>query len=145
MNFLEKYNNFMSVLSEQDQPQAPVDAAAPDPNAQPQQNNDTGPQAVAPEGYVSMVKMLAKALAMDIPAGEIDSIFTGTNVTEENAFEIQNELKKVMNENEVQSNNIERLNNPNLKKFIESVDEKNFMQKYNVIVNAMKTKSPYVQ
>lgn len=145
MNFLEKYNNFMSVLSEQDQPQPPVDAAAPDSNAQPQQNSDTGPQAVAPEGYVSMVKMLAKALAMDIPAGEIDAIFTGNNVTKENAFEMQNELKKAMNENEAQSDNIERLNNPNLNKFIESIDENNFMQKYDVILNAMKLKSPYVQ
>jgi hypothetical protein len=89
--------------------------------------------------------MLAKALVMDIPAGEIDAIFTGDNITKENAFDIQNKLKFVMNENEVKSDNIERLNNPNFKKFVNSVNENNFMQKYNVIVNSMKKKSPYVQ
>ncbi len=146
MAFLTKYNEYITTLIEQDVEQgSPQDATTPDPNAQPKPATDNTPQAVAPEGYVSLVKMLAKALVMDIPAGEIDAIFTGDNITKENAFDIQNKLKFVMNENEVKSDNIERLNNPNFKKFVNSVNENNFMQKYNVIVNSMKKKSPYVQ
>jgi len=146
MAFLTKYNEYITTLTEQDVAQGePQDAAAPDPNAQPTPAADNTPQAVAPEGYVSLVKMLAKALVMDIPAGEIDSVFTGNNITKENAFDIQNKLKLVMNENEVKSDNIERLENPNFNKFVNSVNENNFMQKYNVIVNYMKKKSPYVQ
>jgi hypothetical protein len=124
----------------------PQDATTPDPNAQPEPAaNDNTPQAVAPEGYVSLVKMLAKALVMDIPPGEIDAVFTGNNITKENAFDIQNKLKLAMNENEVKLDNIERLNNTNFNKFVNSVNENNFMQKYNVIINYMKKKSPYVQ
>lgn len=146
MAFLTKYNEYITTLTEQDVAQGePQDAAAPDPTAQPTPAADDAPQAVAPEGYVSLVKMLAKALVMDIPAGEIDSVFTGNNITKENAFDIQNKLKLVMNENEVKSDNIERLENPNFNKFVNSVNENNFMQKYNVIVNYMKKKSPYVQ
>jgi hypothetical protein len=149
MAFLKKYNDIMSyVISEQDQPTpatAPQDATTPDPAAQPEPAADNEPQAVAPEGYVSVVKMLAKALVMDIPAGEIDAIFTGNAISKENAFDIQNKLKLVMNENEVKSDNIERLNNSNYQKFINSVNENNFMQRYNVIVDYMKKKSPYVQ
>ena len=146
MAFLTRYNEYITTLIEQDIAQGePQDATAPDPNAQPEPATDNTPQAVAPEGYVSLVKMLAKALVMDIPAGEIDAVFTGDNIAKENAFDIQNKLKLVMNENEVQSDNIERLKNPNFNKFVNSVNENNFMQKYNVIVNYMKKKSPYVQ
>jgi hypothetical protein len=81
---------------------------------------------------------------MDIPAGEIDAVFTGNNITKESAFDIQNKLKSVMNENEVKSDNIERLQNPNFLKFTESVSENNFMQKYNLLLNYMKKRSPYI-
>lgn len=147
MSFLEKYSTFISTLTEQDQPQdATTPAPAETPDNIPSSDTATSdqPQPVAPEGYVSMVKMLAKALVMDIPAGEIDAVFTGNNISSESAFDIQNKLKLVMNENEVKSDNIERLNNPNYKKFIESVSENNFMQKYNSLLSYMKSKSPNI-
>lgn len=146
MAFLQKYNEYITTLTEQDaQQEAPQDATTPDPAAQPKPTADNSPQPVAPEGYVSLVKMMAKALVMDIPAGEIDAVFTGNDITKESAFDIQNKLKLVMNENEVKSDNIERLENPNYKNFVNSVNENNFMQKYNVLVNYMKRKSPYIQ
>ena len=145
MSFLGKYNNYLAVLSEQDEPAAPQDATTPDPAAQPAPSGqDDVQQSVAPEGYVSMVKMLAKALVMDIPAGEIDAIFTGSSISRESAFDVQNKLKMVMNENEVKSDNIERLNNVNYKKFVEGVNENNFMQKYDTLLGVMKRKSPNV-
>jgi len=150
MSFFKKYNDIMigikgSVpLTEQDTPAMSQDAAAPDPAAQPAPSSDETPQPVAPEGYVSMVKMLAKALVMDVPAGEIDAVFTGNNITAESAFDIQNQLKNVMKVNEVNSNNIERLNNSNYLKFVETINEKNFMQRYNSLLNFMKSKSPNV-
>jgi hypothetical protein len=146
MAFLQKYNKYINTLTEQDaQQEISQDATAPDPSAQPKPEADNTPQAVAPEGYVSLVKMMAKALVMDIPAGEIDAVFTGNTISRENAFDIQNKLKLVMNENEVKSDNIERLENPNYKQFVDSVNENNFMQKYNTLINYMSLKSPYVQ
>jgi hypothetical protein len=89
--------------------------------------------------------LLAKALVMNIPATEIDTLLTGQEITKENAIEMQTALNKVLNDNEVKEDNPERLENPNFKKFINSINENNFMQKYNQLLSAMKKRSPYVQ
>jgi len=147
MRFLSKYSSYLNLVTEQ-QPGEQQDAAAPDPAvAQPQPNAEPQTQQVnvPPEGYVNLVKMVAKALVMNIPPGEIDALLSGGDITKENAFEIQNALKAVLNDNEVREDNVERLNNPNYKKFVDSINENNFMQKYDKILGIMKKRSPYIK
>ncbi len=145
MSFLNKYTSYLNLLSEQ-QPDM-QDAAEPDPNAIPPQPE---PQAelkqvnIPPEGYVDLVRMVAKALVMNIPASEIDTILSGEEVTKENAMVIKNGLEAVLRDNEVKEDNIERLQNPNYKKYIDSINEKNFMTKYKVLLDTMKQQSPYI-
>lgn len=146
MGFLSKYSHYINLISEQDAAQQ--DAALPDPDtAQPQPEAEPPVKQVTipPEGYVNLVRMIAKALVMNIPPGEIDTLLSGGEITQENAFEIQNSLKAVLNDNEAREDNIERLNNPNYKKFLASINEKNFMQKYNQLLAIMKKRSPYIQ
>jgi hypothetical protein len=145
MSFLEKYKEYSKLVLEQGE--EPVDATTPDQTAQPAAVETPGGETqvnVPPEGYVNIVRLLAKALSMNIPVGELDSIYSGQEITKENAFEMQNALKTVMKDNEVNNDNIERLNNPNYKKFAESINANNFMQKLNSIVAAMKKKDPYI-
>jgi hypothetical protein len=147
MSFAAKYNYYYSLVSEAPNQEVQNDAAAPDPNAGQQLGGETpaATQAtIPPEGYVNIIRLLTKALVMNIPASEIDAILSGQEINQENAFEIQNALQAILNQNEVKSDNIERLQNPNYKKFINSVNEKNFIQKYKVILNAMKKQSPYI-
>jgi len=151
MSFISKYSNYIKLLSEQPEsaiPQ-PNDAATPAPVSN-QQVGDEQPQEqqqvnVPPEGYVNLVRMIAKALVMNIRASEIDTLLSGQEITTENAFEIQNALKKVMNDNDVKEDNPERLENPNFKKFENSINENNFMQKYNDLLDIMKKRSPYIK
>lgn len=147
MRFLSKLEEYYSFLKEQPEEVDTQDAAAPAPNAVPQPGGQTAtqPTSVAPEGYVNMVRMLAKALVMNIPASEIDTLYTGQEITSENAFEMQKGLDAVMKDNEVKSDNMERLQNPNYKKFVNNINEKNFMKKYDYLLNTMKKQSPYIQ
>jgi hypothetical protein len=151
MSFISKYSYYLNLLKEQPESSAipdAQDAAAPDPNAS-KQLGANKPEAqqttIPPEGYVNLVRLLAKALVMNIPATEIDTLLTGQEITKENAIEMQTALNKVLNDNEVKEDNPERLENPNFKKFINSINENNFMQKYNQLLSAMKKRSPYVQ
>jgi hypothetical protein len=151
MGFLSKYSSYVNLLNEQPESAIPNpnDAAAPAPageqqvgQEQPQQSQQAN---VPPEGYVNLVRMIAKALVMNIPATEIDTLLSGQEITKENAFEMQNALKKVINDNNVREDNPERLENPNFNKFIDSINENNFMQKYNQILSIMKKRSPYIK
>jgi hypothetical protein len=144
MKFLLKCDKYLSLLSEQgpdDQAAAPQDAAAPNPNAAPAPAEGQ-PAQVAPEGYVNLVRLLAKALAMNIPTGELDAIYTGQQITKENAFEIQNAIQQVMKDNGV--DNTERLNNIHVKKYIQNITPKNFQQAVNHLTAVMKQRDPYI-
>lgn len=142
MSFSEKYNYYFNLLSEQDENQQ--DAAEPaTPETQPTTPADaTTP--VAPEGYVNLVKILAKSLAMNIPIGEIDALFSTTTITPENAFQLQDQFEQFLKENEVKSDNIERLNNINYKKFVETTTANNFALRLKHLVSAMKKRDPYI-
>lgn len=149
MSFLSKYSHYINLISEQPESAIPAanDAAAPAPETA-QQLGSEQPQeqqvSIPPEGYVNLVRMIAKALVMNIPASEIDTLLSGQEITQENALEIQNALKAVINDNAVKEDNPERLENPNFKKFEGSINENNFMQKYNKILSIMKKRSPYI-
>jgi hypothetical protein len=145
MKFLSKLDEYYKLLKEQPEQQdaaAPDLEAAPVPDEQPQAPQQA---AIAPEGYVNIVRMLAKALVMNIPTSEIDTIFTTQEINKENALEMQKGIEAVMKDNEVKSDNLERLRNPNYNKFVDSINEKNFMQKYEKLLGTMKTQSPYIK
>jgi hypothetical protein len=145
MSFLKKYQTYLNLVTEQDeQGVQPQDATAPDAAAAvPAVPSE--PTTVAPEGYVNLVKLLAKSLAMNIPVGNIDALFATTEVTSENAFNTQDELEKFLKENEIQSDNPERLENINYKKFISSVNATNFEQKLKQLITAMEQRDPSVK
>jgi len=150
MSFLSKYSYYLNLITEQPESAIPdaQDATTPDPNASNQlgaKRPEVQQATIPPEGYVSLVRLLAKALVMNIPATEIDTLLTGQEITKENAIEMQTALNKVLNDNEVKEDNPERLENLNFKKFENSINENNFMQKYNQLLSVMKKRSPYVQ
>lgn len=145
MKFLDKLNQQWSLLDEADDAQAPAtaDAAAPDPNATPEPAAGE-PTQVAPEGYVGLVKLLAKAVAMNFPAGALDEIFR-TDITAENAFPMQTALEAAIKQNEMYADNPERLDNPYLKQYISSINSGNFINKYKHLLAVMKKQDPYIQ
>lgn len=133
----------MQHLNEADEPQVPEDAAAPDQAAAAPAEVE-GSIEVAPEGYVGLVKLLAKALSMNIPAGAIDEIYR-TEVTAENAFPMQTALEAAMKQNEMQADNPERLDNVHFKKYINSINQGNFVNKYKHLLSVMKERDPYIK
>jgi hypothetical protein len=146
MKFLDKINKQWSLLDEADEPQVPdntADAAAPDPSATPEPVAGE-PAQVAPEGYVGLVKLLAKATAMNFPAGALDEIFR-TDITAENAFPMQTALEAAIKQNEMYSDNPERLQNPNYNKFVNSINSGNFINKYKQLLSVMKKQDPYIK
>jgi len=148
MKFLDKLNKQMAILTEADgaapaaAPEA--DAAAPDPNAAAAPAAPEAPAPVAPEGYVDLVRLISKAAAMNFPAGALDEIFR-TEITAENAFPIQTALEAVIKQNEMYGDNPERLLNPHYKHFIESVNNKNFIEKYKHLLAALQKQDPYLK
>jgi len=138
MSFSKKIENYMSVFEAAGEPNL-QDAAAPapseDPVASPQIK--TKPQALPPEGYVDLVRLLAKALIMNIPSGSIDTLFT-TEITRENVENIREGLQEAINQNLNYEDNPERLDNPHFKNFVNSINESNFMAKYKQILSMMK-------
>jgi hypothetical protein len=146
MKFLDKLNKQWALLDEDDATQVPdntADAAAPDPNATPAPEVGE-PTQVAPEGYVGLVKLLAKATAMNFPAGALDEVFR-TDITAENAFPMQTALEATIKQNEMYSDNPERLDNPNVKNYISSINTGNFINKYKHLLAAMKEQDPYIK
>lgn len=138
MTFNETLSKYTSLLNEQD----PVaqDAAAPAPAAEQPKPAPTSPKeqtvSLPPEGYVDMVRLLSKALIMNIPAGSIDALFT-TPITKENATQVREGLQDAILTNENYEDNPQRLENPHYKAFVNSINEKNFMSKYKEILSKM--------
>lgn len=139
MTFNDKLKAIMSLLSEAPQQDMNTqDAAAPAPAAEqpaPAPAKDQ-PVTILPEGYVDMVRMLAKALVMNIPAGSIDALFT-TPISRENATQVREGLQDAINTNENFEDNPQKLDNPHLKTFINSINENNFMSKYKQLLSVM--------
>jgi hypothetical protein len=139
MSFTEALKKYMDLYVEADQSALPPeDAAAPAPAAeQPAPSQNEAPQSVPPEGYVDIVRMLAKALIMNIPAGAIDDLFT-IPITRENATQVREGLQAAIATNENYQDNPQKIQNPHFLKFVTSINENNFMAKYKEILNIMK-------
>jgi len=139
MTFNQKLQSILSVLTEAPQQDMNTqDAAAPAPAAEqpaPAPANDQ-PTPIPPEGYVDMVRMLAKALVMNVPAGSIDALFS-TPINKENATQVREGLQDAINTNENYEDNPQKLDNPHLKEFVSSINENNFMSKYKQLLSVM--------
>ena len=81
---------------------------------------------------------------MNFPAGALDEIFR-TDITVENAFPIQTALEAAIKQNEMYSDNPERLQNINYNKFTNSINSGNFINKYKQLLTAMKKQDPYLK
>jgi len=139
MTFNNKLKSLFSTLTEAPQQDMNTqDAAAPAPAAeQPAPQPSTEQQtAIPPEGYVDMVRMLAKALVMNIPAGSIDALFT-TPITQENATQVREGLQDAINTNENYEDNPQKIENPHYRAFVKSINENNFMAKYKQLLSVM--------
>jgi len=140
MSFNSKLSEYLKLFTEQGEEQQ-VDATAPAPQQAPPPTPPTAqkeePSALPPEGYVDMVRMLAKALVMNIPAGTIDALFTKP-INQESAVEAREALQQSIASNENYEDNPQRITNPHVKKFVDSINENNFMAKYKEILNIMK-------
>lgn len=158
MKFLDKINEQWSMLNEADAPisvpgQSPVatpvtdpnvpqDATAPDPNAI---NPEEGePVEIAPEGYAGLVRILSKALAMNFPPEALDKIFQ-TKINAENAISMQTAIEAVIKQNEMYGDNPERLDNPHLKSYINSITPGNFIDKYKQLLALMQKRDPSIK
>lgn len=138
MSFLKKLNEY--VLSfEQDvklegEPEETKDSAA-NPPAPETQAPETAK--IAPEGYTEMVRLLAKALVMNVPPDAIDGLFSG-QITPENTEAVREGLEDLINTSSNFQDNPERIANPNFLKYYDSINENNFYKKFNELVNIMK-------
>jgi hypothetical protein len=142
MAFNDLINKYVSLLVEQE-PAATQDAAAPAPQAEQPEALPKGKEqtvTVPPEGYVDMVRLLAKALVMNVPAGSIDALFT-TPITKENATAVREGLQDAINTNENYADNPQKIADPHVQHFINSINENNFMVKYKQILAIMKNYS----
>ena len=142
MAFNDLISKYASLLVEQE-PAATQDATTPAPQAaQPEALPKSKEQAVTvpPEGYVDMVRLLAKALVMNVPAGSIDALFT-TPITRENATAVREGLQDAINTNENYADNPQKIEDPHVQHFINSINENNFMVKYKQILAIMKNYS----
>ena len=133
MRFLEKLNEYVVSL-EQNEPAAvtePEAAPAPEAPAKPERLE------IAPEGYTEMVRLLAKALVINVSPDAIDNLFS-TKITGENVEAIREGLEDLINTSGNYSDNPERMENPRVKEFINSINENNFMSKYKQVIDMMK-------
>jgi hypothetical protein len=133
MRFLEKLNEYVVSL-EQSEPAVvtePEAAPAPEASAKPERVE------IAPEGYTEMVRLLAKALVINVPPDAIDNLFS-TKITGENVEAIREGLEDLINTSGNYSDNPERVENPRVKEFINSINENNFMSKYKQVIDMMK-------
>lgn len=139
MAFKDILSRYSNLLSEQEP--VPADATAPAlQTAQPQElpaDNNTNQGALPPEGYVDMVRLLAKALVMNVPSGSIDALFTQP-INRENAIAVREGLQNSINTSETYEDNPQRLDNIHFKSFVNSINENNFMAKYKQILSMMK-------
>ena len=140
MTFNDRLTKYKSLLNEQEP--VPQDAAAPAPQAEQPSAlpAKAAPVAVPPEGYVDLVRLLAKALVMNVPAGSVDTLFT-TPITKENAYEMREQIENAISTNQSAGDNDARVTNPNVLKFVDSINENNFMAKYKQILAMMQNYS----
>jgi len=133
MRFLEKLNEYVVSLEQDEQ------AAVAEPEATPAPEAPAKPEIVevAPEGYTEMVRLLAKALVINVPPDAIDNLFS-TKITSENVEAIREGLEDLINTSGNYSDNPERVENPRVKEFINSINENNFMSKYKQVIDMMK-------
>jgi hypothetical protein len=133
MRFLEKLNEYVVSLEQDEQ------AAVAEPTAAPAPEAPAKPERVeiAPEGYTEMVRLLAKALVINVPPDAIDNLFS-TKITGENVEAIREGLEDLINTSGNYSDNPERVENPRVKEFINSINENDFMSKYKQVINMMK-------
>jgi hypothetical protein len=133
MRFLEKLNEYVVSLEQNEQ------TVATEPEAVPAPETPAKPEKVevAPEGYTEMVRLLAKALVINVPPDAIDNLFS-TKITGENVEAIREGLEDLINTSGNYSDNPERMENPRVKEFINSVNENNFMSKYKQVIDMMK-------
>ena len=146
MKFLDKLNKQWSLLDEADTVPAsdePKDAAAPDTNAVPAPEAGKTTE-IAPEGYAGLVRILSKALAMSFPPEALDQIFK-IKIDADNAIPMQTAIEAVIKQNEMYGDNPERLQNPNVKNYISSINPSNFINRYNHLLAAMKKQDPYIE
>ena len=140
MSFNDKISKYMHLFNEQDQPQdaamPQAQTAIPDP-ATPAPQSTEEPDTLPPEGYVDIVRMLAKALVMNIPPGSIDTLFTKP-INRETATDVREALQQAIAQNENYEDNPNKLTNPHFRQFEQSINENNFMAKYKEILNIMK-------
>ncbi len=146
MKFTSALTEAYKVVLEQDAPpatgQPPQDAAVPQPETQsalPEPKPGATEQTtIPPEGYVEMVRLLAKALTINLPIGEIDDVFTDDPITQENALPIKDALLKIINDNTNFQDNPERLANPHYEQFFQTITEKNYQSKFKHLLDVMK-------
>lgn len=133
MRFLEKLNEYVVSLEQNEQATVtePEAAQAPEAPAKPERVE------IAPEGYTEMVRLLAKALVINVPPDAIDNLFS-TKITGENVEAIREGLEDLINTSGNYSDNPERVENPRVKEFINSINENNFMSKYKQVIDMMK-------
>jgi hypothetical protein len=137
MTFNDKLQSILSLLTEAPQQDINTqDAAAPAPATEQPAPAKSETVSLPPEGYVDMVRMLAKALVMNVPAGSIDALFT-TPVTQENATQVREGLQDAINTNENYADNPQKIENPHVQHFINSINENNFMAKYKQLLSIM--------
>jgi hypothetical protein len=133
MRFLEKLNEYVVSLEQDEQTAVAAPEAEPTPEAPAKPEKVE----VAPEGYTEMVRLLAKALVINVPPDAIDNLFS-TKITGENVEAIREGLEDLINTSGNFSDNPERMENPRVKEFINSVNENNFMSKYKQVIDMMK-------
>jgi hypothetical protein len=137
MSFLQKLNEYVLSL-EQDENQPVADAPEATPAAKPEAaKKEVVKQEVAPEGYTELVRLLAKALVMNVPPDAIDGLFS-QKITGENAENIREGLEELINTSTNYQDNPERIENPHFKDFLNSINENNFYSKLKHIITSMK-------
>jgi len=137
MSFLQKLNEYVvSMEQDENQPAAAAPEAVPAAEPVPAEK-EIVKQEVAPEGYTELVRLLAKALVMNVPPDAIDNLFS-QKITGENAENIREGLEELINTSTNYQDNPERLENPHYKAFLNSINENNFYSKLKEIISAMK-------
>ena len=58
---------------------------------------------------------------------------------------MQTAIEAVIKQNEMYGDNPERLQNPNVKNYISSINPSNFINRYNHLLAAMKKQDPYIE
>lgn len=131
MSFLQKLNEYVLSI-EQDEKQPVAAEQTPEPP-----KKEVVKQEIAPEGYTELVRLLAKALVMNVPPDTIDNLFS-VKITGENTEAVREGLEELINTSTNYEDNPERLKNPNFLKFYNSINENNFYNKLKEITSAMK-------